>query len=312
MNLRNSPHTLEPHRFPADDEPGLFHLEHHSITSGEVYYHHHPQFELSLVECERGLRVIGDDHHEFQIRDLVLIGPDTPHRWEMGTTSSGVPMPAEFRVVAFSNRSIGLELLETGDMAVVRRLLSRARHGLSFSVSTIQSATSVMNGLARVEGLDRLLAFFELLRSLCADSEAMPISGHHSRGVTEAEYGVVGRVIEHYQNDVSRRPNLPEAAAMAGMSVPSFTRLFKRIAGHSFVAHMNHLRIVRACTLLEETDMQILDVSLACGFSNLSHFNRLFLRQTGVQPRAYRISAVAAPIRLPVRRAETAPRYQSL
>jgi AraC family cel operon transcriptional repressor len=37
-------------------------------------------------------------------------------------------------------------------------------------------------------------------------------------------------------------------------------------------------------------DQEILDIALDCGIGNLSHFYSLFRAETGMTPRAYRLS----------------------
>ena len=50
----------------------------------------------------------------------------------------------------------------------------------------------------------------------------------------------------------------------------------------------NEVRVRAAVRLLKETTSPILDVALACGFGNLSHFYHVFRRLTGQTPRALR------------------------
>jgi AraC family transcriptional regulator len=47
-------------------------------------------------------------------------------------------------------------------------------------------------------------------------------------------------------------------------------------------------RIERARILLRDPSLSISEISLACGFTNQSHFTRLFRKHTGVTPKTYR------------------------
>ncbi|HEX4277414.1 MAG TPA: helix-turn-helix transcriptional regulator, partial [Bryobacteraceae bacterium] len=47
-------------------------------------------------------------------------------------------------------------------------------------------------------------------------------------------------------------------------------------------------RIERARELLRNTDLPVVDVALAAGFSSQSHLAHWFLRQVGISPAAYR------------------------
>jgi AraC-like DNA-binding protein len=81
---------------------------------------------------------------------------------------------------------------------------------------------------------------------------------------------------------------LSDAAREVHMSVPTFTRFFRRMTGTTFVRYRNEWRVRKACAMLRERDESITAISMAAGFGNLSHFNRQFRRLTGTTPRKYR------------------------
>jgi AraC-like DNA-binding protein len=116
-------------------------------------------------------------------------------------------------------------------------------------------------------------------------------AGYHASGV-QADYELIARIVERFAGESGRgeqrTPSLAQAADMANMSVPTFTRFFRRMTGDSFVSYINRIRIARACTLLEETRNPIVEVAAEAGFGNLSHFNRQFRARTGMPPRVYR------------------------
>lgn len=279
--------TLARHIFPEESESRLFHWEHHVLSSQSVFYHYHPQYELNLIETDAGRRLVGDDESAIGGSDLVLISPNLPHRWELENGR------AEFWVLAFSRESIGLELLSRSELSGVRHLLERAERGLAFTAVARRIVAPMVKSLGDATGMERLVLFVRILQALCGEEGATPIAGpdYHGSGV-QAHYALIAGVVEHFMNSVAlrqqRRPALEEAAARAGMSVPSFTRFFRRMTGDSFVPYVNRLRIAHACTLLEETDAAVVDVAIDSGFANLSHFNRQFKRFTGVPPREYR------------------------
>jgi AraC-like DNA-binding protein len=67
-------------------------------------------------------------------------------------------------------------------------------------------------------------------------------------------------------------------------------RLLKT-SGASFTAHVTELRLNHALMLLaaqDLSDVRICDIALRAGFSDISHFNRLFRSRFGDTPKGVR------------------------
>jgi AraC family carnitine catabolism transcriptional activator len=83
---------------------------------------------------------------------------------------------------------------------------------------------------------------------------------------------------------------IPQVAAHAGVSQRKLERLFKAQLGRSAVAYYRMLRLQHARVLLTSTQMSVREISIACGYSSLSHFAKSFARQFGRRPRESRIA----------------------
>ena len=81
---------------------------------------------------------------------------------------------------------------------------------------------------------------------------------------------------------------LDEIALNANMSRTYFCTVFKKLNGLSPWEYIGLKRIQMAKKLLENTRKSILEISLECGFNNISHFNRAFKGVTGRKPSEYR------------------------
>ena len=79
-----------------------------------------------------------------------------------------------------------------------------------------------------------------------------------------------------------------QAAGIVHLSEGAFSRFFREHTGKTFPQFVNELRIGKACSLLMEGDLNITEVAYDCGFTNLSNFNRQFLRLKGLSPREFR------------------------
>ena len=70
---------------------------------------------------------------------------------------------------------------------------------------------------------------------------------------------------------------------------PRYVQRLLEMSGTSFTEQVNELRLQRTYTLLteaRENKSRISDVALQAGFSDISHFNRLFRSRFGDTPRA--------------------------
>jgi AraC-like DNA-binding protein len=79
-----------------------------------------------------------------------------------------------------------------------------------------------------------------------------------------------------------------ELASIAGLPAARFARLTKRIYGISPLQLITKTRIAAASRLLRETDKQVAEIALECGFYDHSAFTRAFRGVTCVTPTQFR------------------------
>lgn len=91
---------------------------------------------------------------------------------------------------------------------------------------------------------------------------------------------------EHYKEEI----HLEELAALIDCSENYVGRLFKRIQHDSPIHYLIQYRIEKACELLKNTTLSVLDISLEVGFTNVSYFIRQFKEYKKTTPLRYRKS----------------------
>ena len=96
-------------------------------------------------------------------------------------------------------------------------------------------------------------------------------------------------VLEQVELNYADPITLKEAASLAKISVPQFVRLFKKVAGMSFVSYLTHVRLSRSVRLLKESRLTIAEVAYQVGFSDQSYFDRRFKAAFGQTPRDFRL-----------------------
>jgi len=98
----------------------------------------------------------------------------------------------------------------------------------------------------------------------------------------------LAHVAQYINKHLSRSLHIKELADEACMSEPNFYRTFKNTFGMTPVDYINQQRISLASQLLRTTNRCLADISIECGFNNLTYFMKLFRREIGISPTQYR------------------------
>lgn len=121
----------------------------------------------------------------------------------------------------------------------------------------------------------------------------------------------VDRVVEHvrgqWRSGASRALSLVELAAAAQVSSGHLSRVFRQQFGMGPVSAIELVRLARAATLLQRSNLTVGDISTSCGFANPFHFSRRFSRGYGVPPRTFRATQSGSDPLEPVARAGLFP-----
>lgn len=84
------------------------------------------------------------------------------------------------------------------------------------------------------------------------------------------------------------RGNIRDWALAFNLSNSHLQRLFKRATGIGFKRALTEKRLLRAASLLSETNLSIKEVAHAVGYEHTSSFTRAFERHFEETPRHYR------------------------
>jgi AraC-like DNA-binding protein len=98
---------------------------------------------------------------------------------------------------------------------------------------------------------------------------------------------IVAFIAKEYKN---QELSLNQVADGVGVSPSKITQILREKKSCSYKQYLNSIRLSEAKRLLLETDRNIVDIAQKVGYSNVTHFNRIFKTTEGISPRQFRTS----------------------
>lgn len=98
----------------------------------------------------------------------------------------------------------------------------------------------------------------------------------------------VQRSIAFMKDHIEDSVTLDDIAGHVGYSVSHFSALFSRRTSFAPMEYCNSLKIQRACTYLQFSDLKIKEVAFRLGYYDQFHFSKAFRKEMELTPKAYR------------------------
>jgi AraC-like DNA-binding protein len=258
------------------------------INGNHSFWHFHPEFELVLNLKSNGTRIIGDSVELFDKYDMVLMAGNIPHCWNYYTVKSSLP-DKHGMFLHFKFSSLGEPLMSQYEMQPFRELLLSAERGISFAQEDAEEAEFYLDQMINERGIDKMISFFSLIRILVHSRKRNYICSENYR----LEYDERGNkrmadVYTYIKENYFKPVSLRKISCIAKMNPVAFSRYFKENCGTGFVEYLNRTRTNKACYLLKETNYQVHEIAIECGFGSISNFNKQFRKEQGVSPKVYR------------------------
>jgi AraC-like DNA-binding protein/mannose-6-phosphate isomerase-like protein (cupin superfamily) len=275
---------------PADPQHSVRWTE-HDYPSPLARWNYHPEYEIHLIRKGTGKFIVGDHIGTFEAGHVSLVGSGLPHDW-VSDLEAGEVLERRDAVVQFDGKWVRQAAATVPELAEVEPLLEQSARGIEFLGNSARSAAAAMEAMGFSTGLERLHHMFQLfaILSRAPEGERRYLAEEWFRPQLDGQAAaVVDIVLEYVFSNHAGSVKMSEAAALVGMSEPTFSKYFKRATGQNFSDLVRKLRLAHARRLLERTDKAISEICFEVGFSNLSNFNRHFRNDAGETPRHYRL-----------------------
>lgn len=103
--------------------------------------------------------------------------------------------------------------------------------------------------------------------------------------------------VKYIKEHFKERLTLEIVASKVFMNPKYFSHTFKKETGVAFTDYVINLKIQYACKLLETTNYPAYRISIECGFSDPSYFNRVFCAKMKMTPNTYRKHVCASKLK---------------
>jgi len=272
--------NLEPEGLPCIPVLGCSHYKKARKSTTE---HVHPGC-LEVSFCQRGSLVFESAGQTFQFLPgkIFVSQPDEWHR--LRTNPKGLVMYwLFFRFPVKGGRLLGLPADESRwlDQAL-RNFAHRLFDGTGRVRQAFQRFFVLYDTLPHDTAHRRLElrnTALELLLALIEAGEIQTRESHAER---------IEPLVLEMQEHPERHFHIDDLARKCALSASALTTLFKQTTGLPPHAYLLGCRIQRARTMLETTQISILQIASTLGFSSSQHFATHFKKETGLTPSEFR------------------------
>jgi AraC-like DNA-binding protein len=248
--------------------------------------HYHPEFEINFILNGKGVkRVVGDNIEEIDDVELVLVGPNLYHGWELNKCKN---KQIHEITVQFHNDLFDDLLLSRRIMSPIKDMFNRSIHGILFSKKVAEELTPRLMKISKLDGMDYFLEITSILYDLANSRNQRLLSTFTVDYDTFDDYDKMKLVYEYVQKNFAEKITLDDVSSLASMTSISFNRFIKKRTGKTFVNYINDVRIGYAARWLVEKDLSISEIAFKTGFNNIANFNRSFKAIKKCTPSQYK------------------------
>ena len=249
--------------------------------------HRHSFCEISLQFCGVGVLSAGRESVERRAGDLLLMGAQVPHWYEIKSH------PVEYvtlyffptALVNWVSPEVSILLLQrfTAMQPLKQRNVRLPEPLLREFTQAFRSAVTEFKSQRFGWELHLQSSLVQVLVTLARWERGL--GRRPTPTARPVDWERLDRVLQHLRQHYAEPVYGLDLARLVGMSESSFNAMFRDALGLSWVKYLQGLRIQSALALLAHPGQTIASVAFAAGFESLSHFNTTFRSLMGMSPK---------------------------
>jgi len=252
--------------------------------------HHHEYAELVIVLGGRAIHLTEFEDHAVNDGEVVVINPNVRHGFKN-------PQGLKLCLIMYDPRQLLVGHQDLRKMTGYHALFelqpralgpNRFTERLRLSADELLYVTSLISILkAEFEGRSdgrRTIIKSTFVLLVAYLSRLYATRNHDHRTPMLRMTNVVSHIQKHFREPLA----VDELARIAHLSASQFQRNFKRTYNTTPVRFINQVRILEACEMLEDPNLDITEIAFGTGFCSSSFFATQFKRYMGESPSQFR------------------------
>ncbi len=236
-----------------------------------VKSHTHPYYHMFHIKAGSCHFCVAGQKYLLESGQTLLIPPHTEHGYTNLLDTPGNHMELKFTLseAAADARLMGSDVLCTDSSLVASLFEQILKEYSDLGKLADEAAAAYLSALLSALGEGKRYA-------------KHPLQFRHvdASGCSELSQRIIHYLEAHYSEDLS----LDALAEALGYNKSYLCVAFKKDTRQTILDCLNMIRIRSAAELIIYSDHTLSQVAELCGFSSVSHFNRVFLKYAGITP----------------------------
>jgi AraC-like DNA-binding protein len=262
----------------------------HNYPALGARYCVHVEYEIHLIRKGTGHYKIGGVIGKFKAGQVSIVGSKVPHDWISDLRKDQVIQERDV-VIQFSRDWLEKVQQLIPEVSDLTQLLQDSQRAIIFQGDSQKKIADALEEINSLVGFAQVLKLFEILIAMSKAPESereYVLEDAYATDLAPRARLAVEKGAEYIFSNIQKKISLAEAAKLSYMSESAFSRMFKEASGLNFSDMTRKIRVEHGCKLLESTSLSVAAIAKDSGFTNLSNFNRQFLKEVGITPRDFR------------------------
>jgi AraC-like DNA-binding protein len=229
-----------------------------------------------MIYCTEGAGqfTVGSTTHQINSGDLLLLPSGVAHAYQADANN---PWSIYWTHFSGAKSLEFIEYIKTTQQSLTIRVgvNSRLISNFDMLLESLQSSINISSFIHASNMLRQILTHIPLLRPL-AKAQQM------------AHQFDLERVHAMMQSNLHNSLDLDTIAASINLSKFHFIKKYKELTNTTPINYFIHLKIERACHLLDISNKPIKEISFNLGYEDTYYFSRIFKKVMGLSPTQYR------------------------